>query len=786
MADSTSIEQPFPIFFDKAGKPLDSGYVYIGEYGKNPQTDPIQTFWDEALTQPAVQPIRTINGYYSRYGTPSRVFIQGISCSITVRDKYQTVVYSELKTSGKVAGLLNASVILDDSGLTQQQINDKTITTVNSIADLIAIQNPKNYQTVFVKSRNTGTGKGGGAFVFHVGSTKNDGGQFFKTSTGSWHRVILEVWRNIQWWGAIGDGITDDTQSIKNAVQAMGNIETWNGGGNPTDGSFCTLYVPPSNGNYIVSDTIYLPPYLRLKGDSAKGGSLAAVYSKNISVIEAKFPLAENYKWVISTVNRVRATGELTTWDSVYSGAAYDNGIVTGCFGTSVEDLVVVNNSTEHRVYGGIRMQNAPQCSVERVLVEGFDVCVFSCGSWDSRFDVGTKAYKCGVHLFGDMNGARLSGYQHGTKGGIAPMSQQMEVLKTNDTTSGLPFDTSTKKYGVYVSYAYGFSSSSLICEYHDVGVLTSQSVGNIAALYCEGNTTSIADIASDLNIGSVTGVSNTYALALGTKSNVTIGTIVNDHAGTFIQSASQYGSKVTVPKTVNVPHNHAIHFIGGNDTVYLDATNGKDTNSGLHYLYPVKTMTQALLSASNIDNNTWDSGVVTQKKADRTIVILDSSEYQLTTWASITNMDLTVKPISTSLTPRLRVSNYNYIVKNCNILISGVNVFRSYDDSYQPSQGFFICSGDCSITVDTSIVNLDYHLVSVNPTEKSKVKVNVTGSTGAMGGYAKYLNTTSKNVFAEVFVRLNNTVNNLNGSADNGVSAPPEAYIIKSVNGVL
>lgn len=152
MADSTSIEQPFPIFFDKAGKPLDSGYVYIGEYGKNPQTNPIQAFWDEALTQPAVQPIRTINGYYSRYGTPSRVFIQGISCSITVRDKYQIVVYSELKTSGKVAGLINASVILDDSGQNQQQINDKSITTVNSISDLIAIQNPKDGQVVFVKS----------------------------------------------------------------------------------------------------------------------------------------------------------------------------------------------------------------------------------------------------------------------------------------------------------------------------------------------------------------------------------------------------------------------------------------------------------------------------------------------------------------------------------------------------------------------------------------------------------------------------------------------------------
>ena len=157
MTDSTSIEQPFPIFFDKVGKPLDSGYVYIGEYGKNPQTNPIQTFWDETLTQPAVQPIRTINGYYSRYGAPSRVFVQGLSCSITVRDKYQTVVYSELKTSGKVAGLINASVILDDSGQNQQQINDKlersapiVSNNFNSIQSAIAAS--ANGSEIFVSS----------------------------------------------------------------------------------------------------------------------------------------------------------------------------------------------------------------------------------------------------------------------------------------------------------------------------------------------------------------------------------------------------------------------------------------------------------------------------------------------------------------------------------------------------------------------------------------------------------------------------------------------------------
>ena len=234
MTDSTSIEQPFPIFFDKVGKPLDSGYVYIGEYGKNPQTNPIQAFWDEALTQPAVQPIRTINGYYSRYGTPSRVFIQGLSCSITVRDKYQTVVYSELKTSGKVAGLINASAILDDSGLSQQNINDnqkdinsKKIESVDSIADLTSISNPKNGQVVYVKSYHKATNfalaepfKGGGNFEFvPTRSSENDGVSVFN----GW--VRLNIGAEIDLYQAGGIDLRD-LSGVDN-VDAISKVQAY-------------------------------------------------------------------------------------------------------------------------------------------------------------------------------------------------------------------------------------------------------------------------------------------------------------------------------------------------------------------------------------------------------------------------------------------------------------------------------------------------------------------------------------------------------------------------------
>ena len=78
-------ESPFPQYFDLAGKPLHAGYLYFGVSGANPETSPITVYWDAAGTQPAAQPIRTVNGFAARSGTPAQVFTVG-DYSVTVRD----------------------------------------------------------------------------------------------------------------------------------------------------------------------------------------------------------------------------------------------------------------------------------------------------------------------------------------------------------------------------------------------------------------------------------------------------------------------------------------------------------------------------------------------------------------------------------------------------------------------------------------------------------------------------------------------------------------------------
>jgi hypothetical protein len=91
---SSSIVSPFPVFNDLDGTPLEAGYIYIGQSNLNPESAPINVFWDAALTVPAAQPIRTVGGYASRNGSPSRMYVSTDTYSITVRNRNRVFVFA--------------------------------------------------------------------------------------------------------------------------------------------------------------------------------------------------------------------------------------------------------------------------------------------------------------------------------------------------------------------------------------------------------------------------------------------------------------------------------------------------------------------------------------------------------------------------------------------------------------------------------------------------------------------------------------------------------------------
>jgi hypothetical protein len=105
-----SIQPTYPIFTDADGQPLEDGYIWIGTANLDPQGNPINVYWDAALTQIAGQPIRTLNGYPVNSGTPARLYVNS-DYSIRVMTRNGGTVYSAPAATERYGNVISFSDI---------------------------------------------------------------------------------------------------------------------------------------------------------------------------------------------------------------------------------------------------------------------------------------------------------------------------------------------------------------------------------------------------------------------------------------------------------------------------------------------------------------------------------------------------------------------------------------------------------------------------------------------------------------------------------------------------
>jgi hypothetical protein len=101
------VESPFKTYTGTDGKPLDGGYVYFGQANQNPITSPVTVYWDAAGTQPAAQPLRTVNGYIMRAGTPANVFFNGSYSELVQDSKQRQVFYARTSDDFSIATVVS-------------------------------------------------------------------------------------------------------------------------------------------------------------------------------------------------------------------------------------------------------------------------------------------------------------------------------------------------------------------------------------------------------------------------------------------------------------------------------------------------------------------------------------------------------------------------------------------------------------------------------------------------------------------------------------------------------
>jgi hypothetical protein len=194
---ATSIKPPFEQFNDANGKPLEAGYIYIGTANLPPETNPISVYWDSALSILASQPIRTVGGYPSRGGTPAMVY-SDTDYSIMVKDKNGSIVYNAASILERIPGVG---------------------AVVNSIAALRLVSKVL-YSTTLVLGYYTKGDDGGGEFYYDSTDTTSadNGGTIIVASDGGRWKRVIEGQISVRMFGAVGDGVTDDTAAIQTAI----------------------------------------------------------------------------------------------------------------------------------------------------------------------------------------------------------------------------------------------------------------------------------------------------------------------------------------------------------------------------------------------------------------------------------------------------------------------------------------------------------------------------------------------------------------------------------------
>jgi lysophospholipase L1-like esterase len=131
-----AVQTPLPLYLGLDGQRLQAGYLFFGVVELNPETNPVQMFWDAALTQPAAQPIRTINGMPDRNGTPSMLYTN-VDHSLTIRDSAgRLVLYIRNSADYSVAAAIAAAQDTADAAVaaaaTAQGTANAAVTTANA------------------------------------------------------------------------------------------------------------------------------------------------------------------------------------------------------------------------------------------------------------------------------------------------------------------------------------------------------------------------------------------------------------------------------------------------------------------------------------------------------------------------------------------------------------------------------------------------------------------------------------------------------------------------------
>lgn len=565
---------------------------------------------------------------------------------------------------------------------------------------------------------------------------------------------------NVFDYGAVGDGVADDTAAIQaaiNTVTATTFAATWPSGVKNYDKGGGVVYLPP--GRYRITSGLLLGQHVRIQGASTKGYSYPNGTNTTGTLILADFTNPNG--WVFSSAN-YNAAGNRIGYRDTVSGNAMDAGTWNFTHGIEIRDLMITAIAD---CYGGIKLDGSPNSKLENIGIYDTDVGYLVNASWGvSARDVFSRTYLYGFAALVDVNGLDLNGYFDGQAGKTLDASNRLNGIFAADfgPAVGLP-DFSNKKMGFVSYYTNTLNMDNVVVQYWEVACIHVQTTGlSNNALYTELNTDALfATVTCSGVLNGMFQFNPTLAgdgYFFGYNSKVTLSGVPKLGYSGGTDAGSSVRIETSKPDAELWAYSTGVTFLGApTGVIRVSAAGGSNQ---IAYDTTYTNLDQALTRIENSPIQDWK------------IIVKDGDVVENTTLKLIQDKRITFVKEGGGSNPTVRFQvvaggiQYWKLIGNVSLKFDGINL--DYTTATTPSNvyeaaGLFVfqgqtCNLDLEFNASTIALQTDFYLIQQGFQSASNIRSAFRGCTVTGSSNAKIMGAANSNDARTNVINAQNT----------------------------